>query len=838
MTARVVAIVVIAGVLVSAPSVCSGGQAEPKAYVGRAVVDVLKELQATRLKVIFSSERVPSTLRVIKEPRSTDPREVAIQILEPHGLTLQEGPGGTFVVVVKARRSRKGGTPTPANQKGDPAQSPLLPEDPQSLRIAEHVDVTDRPMGTGISPRVYSVEPSEVREMAGGLDNVLHGLQVLPGVAATNDEEGKLAVRGAGPEHNLILLDGVPIHNAQRFGEFTTSFLNPATAASIALDASGLDARFGGRLSSVVNMETRDGTTERALALSGSLGLTSGDVLLEGRMPGTTSGSWWATVRGTYYRLVADRFSDGAMPSFADVQFKTTLYPTKRTRLTIFGLAGREMLQELEQERGGPIEVQASNTGDNRIAAGTLRWMPSSRFSSATTVSAYSTSARYLDSLLASFSYLDPFDRRIAVRDFAVRHHVLYAPSKGRLIDAGVDLHRVHSSWKMSGLKQPDWWRGIGPSTWGELVDYSAGPIDSRLERTQAGGWFQVGLDVGRLMTIEPGIRLDWNSFTGEAAWQPRLRLSRELGETSVWAGFSVQAQTPSHENLQGFEYFDFADDGSEGLRNERTRQIVFGLARPIGGGFGLRVEAYGRSFDRLLVQRQETEAERRIRLSEYVIPDDLPPDAVVLEYRPTIFPENAGAGQAAGVEVLLRRERRRMSGWIGYTLAKSTRDLYGRTVPSDFDRRHALNAVAGVALTSKWRAAATFELASGLPVTPVQDEVLFGKTVHLDGTRDQLFRAGRDRNGRLIALTNVFQRRLSSINSERTTGYSRVDARLTYASGGHWEFYGELLNAFNHRNYLQRIETSEGGERREISRANVYDTFERLFSFGMRVTF
>ena len=125
-------------------------------------------------------------------------------------------------------------------------------------------------------------------------------------------------------------------------GEFTTSFVNPATAAVISLDPSGLDARFGGRLSSVVNLETRDGTTERALAASGSIGLTSGDVLFEGRMPGTTSGSWWATVRGTYYRLVADRFRDGAMPSFADLQFKTTLHPSTHTRLTVFALAATE----------------------------------------------------------------------------------------------------------------------------------------------------------------------------------------------------------------------------------------------------------------------------------------------------------------------------------------------------------------------------------------------------------------------------------------------------------------------------------------------------------------
>ncbi len=833
MAARIVAIVLIAGALVNAPSVSFGGQAERKGYAGRAVADVLKELQAANLKIIFSSERVPPTLRVITEPRAGSPRDIALQILDPHGLTLEEGPGSTFIVVGKPRTRRDTQKPSPPKSGAPPSAAPT---DIEPMRIAEYVDVTDRSTAGGLSSRVYAVEPSEVREMAGGLDNVLQSLQILPGVTGTNDEDGKLAVRGAGPEHNMVVLDGVQIHNAQRFGEFTTSFLNPATVSNISLDPSGLDARFGGRLSSVVNLETRDGTTDRALAASGSLALASGDVLLEGRIPGTTSGSWWATVRGTYYRLAADRFNDGAMPSFADFQFKTTLFPTKHTRLTFFGLAGREMLQELDLEPDGTTITTASNKGENRIAAATLRWMPSSRVSSATTVSVYSTSSRYEDLRVSAFSDFDPFDRRSVVRDAAVRHQFLYALPKGQLIDAGVDLHRVRSSWSMAGLKQPEWWRGIGPSTWGELVDYSSGPVQSQLERTQAGGWFQMRLDTG-LVTIEPGMRMDWNSFTGEASWQPRLRVSRAIGNTLVWTGFSAQAQTPSHESLLGFEYFDLPEEGPHDLRNERTRQIVAGFERPLGGGFGVRVEAYRRSFDRLLVQRQETEAEHANRLSEYLIPDDLPRDAVVLEYRPTIFPESTGDGDAAGIEVLVRRERRRVSGWIGYTLAKSTRDLYGHTVPSDFDRRHTLNTVISVPLGSRWRAAATMQLSSGLPVTPVRNEVAFGRTTFLDGTRDPFFRTFRDRNGQLVELENVFLRRLSSINSERTTGYSRVDARLTYSTGKHWEFYGEVLNLFNHRNYMQKVERTRNGTR-EIDKANVYSTFERMVSFGLRVTF
>src|SRR6185436_16771591 len=184
MAAGTIAIILLVGALLGAPSPARGGQ-DVKKYAGRAVADVLRELQATRLKIIFSSERVPANLRVLREPRGTHPRDIALQILEPHGLTLEDGPGGTFIVVAKPRR------------QPDPSPPGVLktevPGDPEAVRIAERVDVTDRPSGTGLSPRLYTVDPSEAREMAGSLDDVLHSLQILPGVAATNDEDGKLA---------------------------------------------------------------------------------------------------------------------------------------------------------------------------------------------------------------------------------------------------------------------------------------------------------------------------------------------------------------------------------------------------------------------------------------------------------------------------------------------------------------------------------------------------------------------------------------------------------------------------------------------------------------------
>ena len=85
-----------------------------------------------------------------------------------------------------------------------------------------------------------------------------------------------------------------------------------------------------------------------------------------------------------------------------------------------------------------------------------------------------------------------------------------------------------------------------------------------------------------------------------------------------------MQAQTPSHESLQGLDYFHLTQADGD-LRNERSRQVVAGFERGLRYDIALRVEAYHRRFDRLLVQRLENEAERALRLSVYQIPPDLP---------------------------------------------------------------------------------------------------------------------------------------------------------------------------------------------------------------------
>lgn len=341
---------------------------------------------------------------------------------------------------------------------------------------------------------------------------------------------------------------------------------------------------------------------------------------------------------------------------------------------------------------------------------------------------------------------------------------------------------------------------------------------------------------------IEPGFRLDWNSFTDETAVQPRVRFTKAVGERgTAWVGVAWQAQTPGFETMQqGLAYVDLAGVGASDVRNERSRQVVAGFERRLAASLTLRTEVYRRVFDRLLVQRQETEIERQQRLSRYELPPEMPADSALLEYRPTTDPESTGTGRAAGVEMLLARSRGRITGWVTYTLSKSERELFGRTVPFEFDRRHAVGGTLNVGLTRKLRASVRSQYGSALPVTPLHPEVRFNddRNAWPGPPPGSTFRPGRDRDGRLLVRTNVLDPpRLSLLNSARMSAYTRTDVRVSYAIDEHFDAYGEVINVFDRENFGVALPDVTGPTGQSI-RYQLAPAFPRLFTYGVRFTF
>ena len=118
--------------------------------------------------------------------------------------------------------------------------------------------------------RSSTCAPIVVKSVAGAGENIYRVLQTLPGVAAVNDFDSRLSVRGGGPDQNLTMMDGVEIHNPYRLFGLTSAF-NPETVANFELITGGFNAQYGDRLSSILIVDNRPGSTATAIGATAAL---------------------------------------------------------------------------------------------------------------------------------------------------------------------------------------------------------------------------------------------------------------------------------------------------------------------------------------------------------------------------------------------------------------------------------------------------------------------------------------------------------------------------------------------------------------------------------------
>jgi hypothetical protein len=686
-------------------------------------------------------------------------------------------------------------------------------------------------------PATLPVSPADVLTVAGSADNVFRTLQTLPGVVGVEEFGSRLSVRGGGPDQNLTVMDGVEIHNPYRLFGLTSAF-NPETIRAFQLSTGAFAARYGDRLSSLLVVENRDGDDTQKLSGTSSLSITDANVILEGKLPRSAKGSWLVTGRRTYYDLVANEIVDTDLPSFNDIQARTSWELRPGQRLTAFALRSRESADaNFEDDRPGEQGAFVTAARNDVVA---LRFDSTfgARGSSRTSLSWYRNSdqldigavfedqARRSNSPLNGVGFADTevaFARDLTVRDVALRQDFAFGTSGRHLIEGGFEAHALDTSvrWLITGDRNPN--EANGSSVRGGTGLPSV--LDSSRDSVRAGAYVQDRVQVTKRLVVEPGLRLDVSGINDQTTLSPRLRATLSLGDdTRLVAGTGLFTQSPGYEKLVQSDYFldlSTADAGS--LDSERSVHAVLGLERDLAPGLLARVEGYYKGFDRLIVGRLETEAERSARVAQYDFPPDLQ-SSIPTEAQITTAPVNGATGRAYGFDLYVARRAvsadTRLTGWASYTYGRAIRDVYDRRFPFEYDRPHAVSAVAALRLGSKLEVSATGRFASGFPHTPI-----VGLRVSaVADTRDE----DRDRNRtELVPEHDVTflpvyipdRGALDNMLSARLPTFARVDARVSFrpkGPSGRWLFYLEAINVLDRENvgaYEPSLEHNPGGD-------------------------
>ena len=505
--------------------------------------------------------------------------------------------------------------------------------------------------------------------------DVLKTLQLLPGVQSGTEGMSGLYVRGGSPDQNLILLDDAPVYNASHlFGFF--SVFNANAIKNVQLTKAGFPARYGGRLSSVLEIDMKDGNMKEFEA-EGSVGLIASQVTLQGPLSRDRT-SFIVSGRRTYIDMLVRPFQPDDEKGgyhFYDLNAKLNhiFSPSSRVYLSLYSGDDRFWAGAYREEHSTEADFGWGNV------TSTLRWN-------------YLFSNRLFANLTAIFSRYqfstNVDDRSVEVIEGERESETLRLRYLSGIRDWGLKLD-------LDYIPDPAHYIRFGGS--GTLHSYRPGavqmkfnpfegtPEDTTLAARETDAleyslYAEDDVRVSSRLKANLGLHTSGFLVDGEfyTSLQPRISMRYLL--TSDWALKTSYAQMRQYIHLLSNSSVGLPTDlwlpATGRVRPQRSRQVGIGLARQLEEQYELSIEGYYKTMTELIEYREGASF-----LVGFGESDDWQ-DKV-----------ETGRGWSYGAELFLQKKRGRTTGWAGYTLSWTRRRFEelneGRTFPYRYDRRH-----------------------------------------------------------------------------------------------------------------------------------------------------
>lgn len=619
-----------------------------------------------------------------------------------------------------------------------------------------------------------------------GEHDILKTLQMLPGISNYREGDCGLYVRGGNSDQNLILLDEAPIYSAfHTFGLF--SVFNSEAINKIDVMKGTAPAKYGGRISSVIDMQMKEGNMKEFKGDAG-IGLIFSRLMLQAPIY-QDKASFLISGRRTYLDGLTGIFtSDAPRFYFYDLNAKINYKVSDKDRIYLSGYFGRD---------GFGFEDDFDMVWGNTTA--TLRWnhlFSDKLFLNSSLIFSnyrYETNAD-IDSDL--FEFLSKINNVTVKEDFEYFHDANNT--------FGFGLNYVYHSFLPASMSLEG----------DRLYRFTIGARDAH----EANGYLTHELKFNEDLKIDYGLRLGMFSVKGEKDiynireiaelnvdfhgaesntyfnLEPRFEATYKLNDlSSIKGGFSRNYQylhliSNSNSGLP----LDIWQPSSSNMKPQRADQISFGYFHDFDEkNFELSIEGYYKD----LQNQVEYKDGANFILKSYFESE-------------LVF----GKGWASGLELLLKKNVGDLTGWLSYCLSTSQRQFdeinSGRAFPARNDKTHELNLVIQYQLSSNWKFSANWIYSSGFTTT-----IPFGKYV-ID---DQKYIAYTDRNG------------------YRFPSYQRLDLGISYVTDGGsiWNF--SLFNALGRKNiYTVLFRQKNGTDRMEAVKLTLFSTVPSLtYSFS-----
>lgn len=618
---------------------------------------------------------------------------------------------------------------------------------------------------------VISVTPKTITKIPsmGGQADFAQYLQVVPGVIFTGDQGGQLYIRGGSPIQNKVLLDGMviynPFHSIGLFSVFDTDIIRNADVFT-----GGFGAEYSGRISSIMDISTRDGNKKR---LSGKLNASTfgAKVMVEGplvkaKTDNAASLSFILTAKTSYLEYTSKKLyryaNEAGLPfDFKDIYGKVSLSAPNGSKINFFGFSFNDNVNNYKA---------LADFGWNSYGAGTnFLIIPGKSPVMIEGNIAYSNYDSHMHENNSS-------DRNSKINGFNMGFDFSYFLGKNTL-KYGIEF---------AGFK----------------TDYTIQGSQSLVENTtEIGAYVKYKATLGKLL-LEPSFRLQWYLSMSEISPEPRLALKynvndwwRLKGACGMYSQNFVAATSDRdvvnlfYGFLSDIDHLPSTFDGQEVKGHlQKASHFILGSEFEVANNLTLNIEGYLKDFTQLTnINRNKIYADNVANINK---PDLLKKDFTV------------ETGKAYGFDVSLKYEDKHWYLWAVYALGYVTRDYekaVGETAvlttyEPHFDRRHNINLILSYTAGAKreWEFGGRWNYGSGFPFTQIQgyyEHYDFQEGINFDIT---------SANGNIGIL-------YSDLNQGRLPMYHRLDLdakrRFYFSEKTTLELDLSVTNVYNRKN-------------------------------------
>ena len=605
-----------------------------------------------------------------------------------------------------------------------------------SLQLDEVVIVAERPGDTRssqISATQMTMEKIKSVPVMFGEADIIKALQLMPGVQSGSEGNSGMYVRGGGPDENLFLLDGVPLYNVSHLGGFFSAF-NTDAVKNVTLYKGSFPARFGGRLSSVLDVTQNNGN-DQEIHGNASIGLISAKFNLEGPIVKEKT-TFSLSARRTYAELfliptimwfnslshddepapdVAQNAKFDAGYYFYDLNAKVTHKFSDRSRLYGSSYLGEDFVHgkvRTVTSLGEDMYMGFENGWGNMIGA--LRW--NYQLAPKLFMNASLAYTQYRNNIVGSIEKTvgpdDPApstmegDYSSGIKEATARVDFDYSPNPEHSVKFGTYFTRhwftpevatgsvnYYDSVQMNGAFRMDStiFNGIVPAN--EMVAF----IEDDWSITEA-------------LKIDYGLHLSGFRVQDTFYWSPQPRVSGRLmlsDDVSVKLGYAYMTQ---YVHLLSTTSVSLPTDLWVPVTNRvepmRSHQVAGGVFYSRSGIADFSVEAYYKKMSNLIEYK---DGATFFGSSEH--------------WENLVY---AGDGWSYGIEFLVQRDIGNLTGWVGYTWSHTMRQFNregqvlngGEPFPAKYDRRHDLSIVLNYKFSDRCDVSATWVFSTGNTAT------------------------------------------------------------------------------------------------------------------------